>query len=66
MSQRRKSAPDYSSAQDAAEYCDLLRVFRRELQAHYELPRDLPHYILTLMMALNDQGESDEGREVRT
>jgi hypothetical protein len=57
MSQRRKPALDYLSAQDAAEYCDLLeRILRRELRAHYELPQDLPHEILTLMMALNDQG----------
>ena len=28
------------------------------LGAHYELPQDLPHKILTLMLALNDQGES--------
>ena len=58
ISQRRKSASDYLSAQDAAEYCELVRVLRRELRAHYELPQDLPHQILTLMMALND------GREV--
>ena len=47
----------------AAEYSELLRVLRRELRAHYELPEDLPHQILTLMMALNGQGESDERRE---
>jgi hypothetical protein len=53
MSQRHNSA----SAQDA-EYLDLLRVLRRELRAHYELPQDLPHQILTIMLALNDLGES--------
>jgi len=43
MSQQRKSPSDYLSAQDAAEYCDLLRVvLRRELRAHYKLPQDLP------------------------
>ena len=66
MSQRN-SVSDYLSAQDAAEYCDLLRVaLGRELRAHYELPQDLPHRILTLMMALNDQGErSERNREAR-
>ena len=67
MSQQRKSPSDYLSAQDAAEYCDLLRaVLRRELRAHYKLPQDLPHQILTLMMALNDQGERlERNREAR-
>jgi hypothetical protein len=64
MSQKRKFVSDYVSGHAAAEYSELLRVLRQELRAHYELPNDLPHQILTLMMALNDQGESDEGREV--
>jgi hypothetical protein len=64
MSQKRKFVSDYVSDHDAAEYSELLRVLRRELRAHYELPQGLPHQILTLMMALNDQGESDEAREV--
>jgi hypothetical protein len=67
MSQLRKSPSDYLSAQDAAEYCDLLRVMlRRELRAHYQLPQGLPHRFLTLMMALNDQDErSERNREAR-
>ncbi len=66
MSQRRKSATNYLSAQDAVEYCDLLRVFRLELQAHYEPPKDLPRQILTLMMALNEQDERlERSREAR-
>jgi len=67
MSQHRKSVSDYLSAQDAAEYCNLLRVvLRRELRAHYKLPQDLPRQILTLMMALNDQGERlERNREAR-
>ena len=64
MSQKRKFVSDYVSDHDAAEYSELLRVLRQELRGHYELPQDLPRQILTLMMALNDQGESDEGREV--
>ena len=40
MSQRRTN---YLPAQDAVANCDLLRVFRPELLAHYELPKDLPH-----------------------
>ena len=64
MSQKRKFVSDYVSDHDAAEYSELLRVLRQELRAHYELPQGLPHQILTLMMALNDQGESDEAREV--
>jgi hypothetical protein len=66
MSRERKLVADYPSAENKAEYCELLTVLRRELRAHYELPQDLPHHILTLMMALNDQGERDEGRKVRT
>ena len=58
--------PDCWPAESTAEYCELLTVLRRELRAHYEQPQELPHQILTLMMALNDQGESDDGREVRT
>ena len=54
MSQQRKSAPDYLSAEGAAEYCELLSVLRQELRGHYDLPRGLPHQILTLMIALND------------
>ena len=66
MSQQRKSAPDYLSAEGAAEYCELLRVLRQELRAHYELPKDLPHQILTLLMALNDRDERlERGREAR-
>jgi hypothetical protein len=30
-----------------------------ELRAHYELPRELPHRILTLLMQLNGQNNSD-------
>ena len=62
LSQKRKLVSDYVSDHDAAEY-ELLRVLRQELRAHYELPEVLPHQILTLMMALNGQGESDERRE---
>ena len=63
MSQRRTN---YLPAQDAVANCDLLRVFRPELLAHYELPKDLPHQILTLLMALNDQDERlERSREAR-
>ena len=64
MSLKRRLVPDCWSAENTAEHRELLTGLRRELRAHYELPQDLPHQILTLMMALNDQGESDEGREV--
>jgi hypothetical protein len=63
LSQKRKLVSDYTSDHDVAEYSELLRGLRQELRAHYELPEDLPHQILTLMMALNGQGESDERRE---
>ena len=66
MSQQRKSAPDYLSAEGAAEYSELLRVLRQELRAHYELPKNLPHQIRTLLMALNDRDERlERGREAR-
>jgi hypothetical protein len=42
MAQKRKFVSDYVSGHDAAEYSELLRVLRRELRAHYELPEDLP------------------------
>jgi hypothetical protein len=58
MAQKRKLVSDYVADHDAAEYSELLRVLRQELRAHYELPEDLPHQILTLLMALNDQAES--------
>jgi hypothetical protein len=57
MSQRRTFFSDYVSDHDAAEYSELLRVFRLELLGHYELPKDLPRQILTLMTALNGQDE---------
>ncbi len=65
--QLAKPAPDYLSAEDAAEYSALLlRDLRRELRAHYEPPKDLPHQILTLLMALNYQDERVErSREAR-
>jgi hypothetical protein len=66
MSQKRKFVSDYVSNHDAAEYSELLRVFRQQLRAHYELPKDLPHQILTLMMALNGQDErSERSREAK-
>ena len=66
MSQKRKFVSNYVSDHDAAEYSELLRVLRQELRAHYELPQDLPHQILTLMMALNDQDERlERSREAK-
>jgi hypothetical protein len=62
MSQKRKFVSDHVSEHDPAEYSELLRVLRQELRAHYEPPEDLPHKILTLMMALNDQAESRPNR----
>jgi hypothetical protein len=59
-SQKRKFVSDYVFDHDAAEYSELLRVFRQELRAHYELPKYLPHQILTLMTALNGQDERFE------
>jgi hypothetical protein len=53
---QRKSASGHSAAWDAAEYTNLLAILQQELRGHYELPHDLPHKILTLMMTLNDQG----------
>jgi NADH:ubiquinone oxidoreductase subunit 2 (subunit N) len=66
MSQKRKFISDYVADHDAAEHSELLKVFRLELLAHYELPKYLPHQILTLMMALNDQDErSERSRETK-
>jgi hypothetical protein len=60
MSQQRKFVSGYVSNHDAAEYSEFLRVFRLELLAHYELPKDLPRQIRTLMTALNGQDERFE------
>ena len=60
MSQNRKFVSDYVSDHDAAEYSEMLRAFRLELPAHYELPKNLPRQILTLMTALNGQDERFE------
>jgi hypothetical protein len=57
MSQKRMFVSDYVSDHDPAEYFEMLRVFRQELLAHYELPKDLPRQILTLVSALNGQDE---------
>ncbi len=65
--QLAKPAPDYLSAEDAAEYSVLLlRELRRGLRAHYEPPTNLPRQILTLLTALNYQDERVErSREAR-
>ena len=52
---QRKTVAGHSSAQDAAEYSDLLAALQRELRGHYEVPEDFPHKLLTLMMTLNNQ-----------
>ena len=41
-----------NSRQSAATF----QVLDQDLRAHYELPRDLPHRLLTLLMKLNDLG----------
>ena len=41
-----------NSRQSAATF----QVLDQDLRAHYELPRDLPHRLLTPLMKLNDLG----------
>jgi hypothetical protein len=41
-----------NSRQSAATF----QVLDQDLRAHYGLPRDLPHRLLTLLMKLNDLG----------
>ena len=53
-----KSAYHYCPHQDATRPGDLLKILRRELPEHYELPHDLPHGMFTLLMELSDRGES--------
>jgi hypothetical protein len=60
VSQQRKFVSDYVSDHDDAEYSEFLRVFRLELLTHYELPKDLPRQLLTLMTALNGQDERSQ------
>ena len=53
-----KSGSDYFPRQDGARPSDLLKIRRRELREHYELPHDLPHGMLTMLRKLSDGGGS--------
>ena len=53
-----KSGSDYFPHQAGARPSDLLKIRRRELREHYELPHDLPHGMFTLLMEVNDRGGS--------
>ena len=52
-----KSASDYSPHR-AARPSDLPKILGQELREHYELPHDLPHGMLTLLMELSDRSEN--------
>jgi hypothetical protein len=41
---------------DTARSTDLLKILGQELREHYELPRNLPHGMLTLLMQLSVRG----------
>jgi hypothetical protein len=56
MSGKRHPQPHHSACQQAAERRDLPKVLEQDLRAHYELPQDLPHRLLTLLMKLNGLG----------
>ena len=51
-----ESASDYFPHQDATRPSDLLKILRRELREHYELPHDLPRGMFTLLMEPSDRG----------
>jgi hypothetical protein len=51
-----KSQPHHSATQPVAERSGLPKVLEQDLRAHYELPQELPHRLLTLLMKLNDLG----------
>ena len=51
-----KSQPHHSAPKQAAERNGLPKVLEQDLRAHYELPQELPHRLLTLLMKLNDLG----------
>jgi hypothetical protein len=52
----RKPASHYSPDRDTARSTDLLKILGQELREHYELPHNLPHGILTLLMQLSVRG----------
>jgi len=52
----RKPASHYSPHRDTARSTDLLKILGQELREHYELPRNLPHGMLTLLMQLSVRG----------
>ena len=49
-----KSGSDYFPHQDVAKPSDLLKIRRRELREHYELP----HGMLTMLRKVSDGGGS--------
>ena len=53
-----KSGSDYFPHQAGARPSDLLKIRRRELREHYELPHDLPHGMFRQLIELNDRGGS--------
>jgi hypothetical protein len=48
----RKPASHYSPHRDTARSTDLLKILGQELREHCELPHELPHRMLTLLMQL--------------
>jgi ribosomal protein S14 len=48
----------------AIRFRDLQTVIGQELRAHYELPCELPHQLLTLLMQLNAQQNEQSGATV--
>ena len=55
-----RSARRYSAHEEATKHCDLPKRLGRELRKHYQLPRDLPHQMFTLLIRLNDRVELEE------
>ena len=52
----REPASHYSPHVDTARSTDLLKFLGQELREHYELPHNLPHVMLTLLMELSVRG----------
>ena len=66
MSRKRSGSP-LSPHQEATKRSDLPNRLRQELRGYFEVARDLPHSMLTLLMQLPKQdGRSPPKRRGRT
>jgi hypothetical protein len=69
MTQRGLDLADPSEP-DALDKALRLRAIQtkigKELRSRFEIPKELPHQLLTLLMQLNDQPDGEHGRATET